>query len=232
MKSGSYGQFCPVAMAAELLCTRWTILIVRELLSGTTRFNDLRRGNPRVPPALLSQRLKALEVAGVVERNPVPSEPGVFEYRLTKSGLELRPLVESMGRWGHRWICSTISMNNLDAQLLMWDMRRNIAVDPSPRSRKIIEFNYPDAAPKDRKWWLVIEPDSPAQICSVDPGHDVDLYVTVPLGVMTAIWMGHETFAAALADDRLRFVGDTQLAVDLRKWLRLSWVVQQERQVA
>jgi DNA-binding HxlR family transcriptional regulator len=219
-------------MAAELLCTRWTMLIVRELLAGTTRFNDLRRGNPRVPPALLSQRLKALEEAGIVERSSIISDPGVMEYRLTKAGFELRPIVEAMGRWGYRWICSTASMEHLDASLLMWDMRRNITVDPVPTGRRVVEFNYPDASPNDRKWWLVIEPGTSPQICSIDPGHDVDLYVTVPLGVMTAIWMGHETFAAAIADDRLRFVGDTHLVDDLRKWLRLSWIAQQERQVA
>jgi DNA-binding HxlR family transcriptional regulator len=219
-------------MAAELICTRWTILIIRELLAGTTRFNDLRRGNPRVPPALLSQRLKALEEAGIVVRTSVPADPVVMEYGLTKAGMELRPIVEAMGRWGDRWICSTASADHLDAQLLMWDMRRNITVDSAPPARRIIEFHYPDAAPKDRRWWLVIEPGASTQICSIDPGHDVDLYVTVPLAVMTAIWLGRETFAAAIADDRLRFVGDSRLADDLRKWLRLSWIAQQKRYVA
>ena len=231
-RNGTYGQFCPVAMAAELLCTRWTILIIRELLAGTTRFNDLRRGNPRVPPALLSQRLKTLEQAGIVERTSVPGDPAVMEYRLSKSGLELRPIVETMGRWGYRWICASSSMEHLDAQLLMWDMRRNITVDPAPPGRRIVEFHYPDAAPKDRKWWLVIEPGAHPQICSIDPGHDVDLYVTAPLAVMTSVWMGYETFTASLADDRLRLVGDRSLAEDLRKWLRLSWLTRQDREAA
>src|SRR5437660_1539432 len=103
MAQGSYKQFCPVAMAAEILCTRWTIVLLRELIAGSTRFNDLRRGVPRMSPALLSQRLKDLEAAGIVRRAP-SRDAGVFEYRLTDRGHELRPIVEAFGIWGQRWI--------------------------------------------------------------------------------------------------------------------------------
>src|SRR5689334_7010279 len=113
MAQGSYKQFCPVAMAAEVLCTRWTVVLVRELVAGSTRFNDLRRGVPRMSPALLSQRLKQLEAAGIVCRMPCPGEPGVFEYRLTDRGRDLRPLVEAFGIWGQRWIETKLSMQNL-----------------------------------------------------------------------------------------------------------------------
>src|SRR5213082_3924651 len=102
MAQGSYKQFCPVAMAAEILCTRWTVLLLRELIAGSTRFNDLRRGVPRMSPALLSQRLKELEKAGIVAREASASEPGIFEYRLTPSGRELGPIVEGFGMWGQR----------------------------------------------------------------------------------------------------------------------------------
>ena len=232
MGERTYGQFCPVAMAAELLCTRWTMIIIRELLCGSTRFNELRRGMPRIPPALLSQRLKSLEEAGIVERTHVPGESGVMDYRLSKSGLELGGIVEGMGQWGQRWISSKASMERLDGALLMWDMRRNIKLDPQPDHRRVIQFFYDDAPVNDRRWWLVVEPGRPPQICSIDPGYDVDLYVTAPLGVMTAIWMGHEGFAKAIADDRLRLVGDSRLAEDLQKWLRLSGFAHEERQVA
>src|SRR5215467_9944014 len=100
MTQGSYNQFCPVAMAAEILCTRWTIVLLREFVAGSTRFNDLRRGVPRMSPALLSQRLKELEAAGVISRTRSKSEVGVFEYRLTASGEELKPLIEAFGIWG------------------------------------------------------------------------------------------------------------------------------------
>jgi DNA-binding HxlR family transcriptional regulator len=232
MKNGSYGEFCPVAMAAELLCTRWTMLIVRELVAGATRFNELRRGMPRVPPALLSQRLRALEEAGIVKRTSVPDEPEVLEYQLTDSGSELEPVVRMMGRWGQRWISSEATMERLDARLLMWNMRRTILVEPRPSCRQVVQFNFPDAPKNGRKWWLLAEPSGHGQVCALDPGYDVDLYVTLPLGLMTAIWMGHESFAAAVADDRLTLVGDRRLAQNLRNWLRLNPFAHEERQVA
>src|SRR5213078_1779979 len=102
MAAGSYKQFCPVAMAAEVLCTRWTVVLLRELIAGSTRFNDIRRGVPRMSPGLLSQRLKELEPAGILTRSASKSDPGIFEYRLTPSGLELGIIVEAFGMWGQR----------------------------------------------------------------------------------------------------------------------------------
>src|SRR5258707_15592786 len=110
MTIGSYQQFCPVAMAAEILCTRWTIILLREMFAGATRFNELRRGVPRMSPALLSRRLKELEGAGIVAREALASGPGVFEYQLTESGRELGPLVEAFGIWGQRRIESDLSL--------------------------------------------------------------------------------------------------------------------------
>src|SRR5215813_7088814 len=134
MAQGSYKQFCPVAMAAEILCTRWTILVIRELIAGSTRFNDLRRGVPRMSPALLSKRLKELEEAGIVRRVASPVESGVLEYHLTRSGKELGAVVESVGVWGQRWIQASLSLKKLDPSLLMWDMRRNL--DPTPMTKQ------------------------------------------------------------------------------------------------
>src|SRR5438046_1926183 len=104
MTQGSYRQFCPVAMASEILCTRWTMILLRELLGGSMRFNELRRGVSRMSPALLAQRLKDLEAAGIVSRTASPSQPGVSEYQLTKSGHDLRPVVEALGNWGQHWV--------------------------------------------------------------------------------------------------------------------------------
>ena len=120
MAQGSYRQFCPVAMAAEILCTRWTVLVLRELVAGSTRFNELRRGVPRMSPALLSQRLRELEAAKVISRTPSPTESGVFEYHLTAAGRELEPLVQAFGIWGQRWIESELSLQHLDAPLLVF----------------------------------------------------------------------------------------------------------------
>ncbi len=222
MAEQTYHQFCPVAMASELLCTRWTVVLLRELLCGPSRFNELRRGVPRMSPALLAQRLRELEEAGIVERRPSPRDRAVYEYQLTPAGQELRPVIEGMGRWGQRWISGALSLEKLDAQLLMWDMRRNLRIDPPPQDLKVIHFTYPDAPQRDRKWWLVVRPDEPVDLCSVDPGLDVDLYVRAELRAMTAIWMGLDTFAAARDGGRLTATGDERLASTMAKWLLLS----------
>ena len=228
----SYNQFCPVAMAAEVLCSRWTVVLLRELLAGSTRFNDLRRGLPRMSPALLSQRLKELEETGVVERRPVAGEPGIHEYALTDAGRELQPLVEAFGKWGQRWIPSKLSLEQLDANLLMWDMRRGLRFDPPPTRRLVIQFQYPDAPKRERSWWLIVEPDHPVDLCNVDPGHDVDLYVTSPLRTMTAIWMGIEKVRDARANDSLMLTGDRDLIDTMERWLGLSPFAVEERRVA
>jgi DNA-binding HxlR family transcriptional regulator len=222
MTVGSYKQFCPVAMAAEILCTRWTVVLLRELVAGSTRFNDLRRGVPRMSPALLSQRLKELEAAGIVAREPLASEPGVFEYRLTPSGKELSPIVEAFGIWGQRRIKADLSLQNLDAQLLMWDMRRNLNTTPMPRRRNVIQFIYPELAAAQRCWWLIVEPEAGVDLCSIDPGFDIDLYVSVDLKTMTAIWMGLDSVRAAIGSKRMMVTGDRNITSAMQSWLGLS----------
>src|SRR6185436_2508140 len=158
MTQVNYGQFCPVAMASEILGNRWTLVLLRELLAGSTRFNDLRRGVPRMSPALLSKRLKELEGAGIVERSKVTGESGVFEYRLTKSGRDLRAVVEAVGIWGQRWIETEASLDNLDPNLLMWDMRRNLDPRPMPTRRSVIQVIFADLPASHRNWWLIVQP--------------------------------------------------------------------------
>ena len=172
MAEGSYRQFCPVAMAAEVLCTRWTVVLLRELVAGSTRFNELRRGVPRMSPALLSRRLKDLEAAGIVAREASRSESGAFEYRLTASGRELGPIVEAFGIWGQRRIEADLSLQHLDVQLLMWDMRRNLNTTPMPRNRNVIQFVYPGLPAAQRSWWLIVDPEDGVDLCSIDPGLD------------------------------------------------------------
>ena len=226
MTQGSYQQFCPVAMAAEIICTLWTPLVLRELISGSTRFNDLRRGLPRMSPALLSQRLKELEAAGVVAR-----DAGGTDYRLTKSGRELEPLIMALGHWGHRWIEQDVSLENLDVSLLMWDMRRNLNATPLPQKRSVIQFQYPELPAARRHWWLLVDPKSGVDLCSIDPGFDVDLYVSTDLHTMTAIWMGFETVRAALRAQKILLTGERSLASNMQTWLGLS-VFAKERKLA
>jgi DNA-binding HxlR family transcriptional regulator len=222
MAEGSYKQFCPVAMASEILCTRWTVILLRELVSGSTRFNDLRRGVPRMSPALLSKRLKDLELSGVLMRVAVRDEPGIFEYHLTRSGHELNAVVMAIGTWGQRWIETTLSLKNLDPSLLMWDMRRNIDPTPIPKRRCVVQFQYPELSAARRDWWLVVEPSKDVDLCSVDPGFDVDLYVTSDLRTMTAVWMGLTSVREAVSNGKVLLTGNRQLAEDMQVWLKLS----------
>ncbi len=232
MADDGYGQFCPVSMAAEVLCSRWTLLVLRELLLGSARFNELRRGLPGMSPALLSKRLKDLESAGVIVRVPSETEPGVFEYRPTDSGRELRPIIEAIGVWGHRWVTTEATLKNLDPDLLMWDVRRNINPDPLPARRVVIEFMFNDRPAGERSYWLIVQPDQPVDLCTVSPAYDVDLYVATDLKTMTEIWLGYEAIEAALKAGRLMLTGDASLAADLRSWLRLSVFAGFEKRVA
>ena len=212
MTQGSYKQFCPVAMAAEILCTRWTVVVLREFTAGSTRFNDLRRGVPRMSPALLSRRLKELEAAGILSRRKITSEPGVSEYQLTAAGRELKPLVEAFGIWGQRWVEKELSLTHLDVSLLMWDMRRNLNPNPMPKRRSVIHVKFPELPAATRSWWLLVEPGTGVDLCSVDPGFDVDLYVSTDLKTMTAIWMGLENVRTAVSAERLLLTGDRRPA--------------------
>lgn len=222
MAQGSYKQFCPVAMAAEVLCSRWTVVLLRELVTGSTRFNDLRRGVPRMSPALLSQRLKDLEAADILRRIPSGTEPGVFEYHLTAAGRDLKPVVEAIGMWGQRWIETEPSLQQLDVSLLMWDMRRWLDPTPLPKLRRVIQFQYPELSPGQRLWWLLVGAETGVDLCSIDPGFDVDLYVSTDLRTMTAIWMGWDNVRNALRCKRMMLTGDAKLAAGMQAWLGLS----------
>jgi len=226
---GTYGQFCPVAMAAEVVCSRWTALVLRELLCGSTRFNDIRRGVPRMSPTLLSKRLKELERAGIIEMRETAS--GTTEYHMTEAGEDLRPVIMNLGMWGQRWVESQVTLKNLDPSLLMWDMRRWLNPTPIPPRRCTIKFDYFDLADNRRYWWLVVE-GRDVDLCGVDPGFEVDLYVRCPLRVMTAIWMGLAGVEGERAAGRLEVDGDPVMAKSMQAWLGLSPFAKEKKRVA
>jgi DNA-binding HxlR family transcriptional regulator len=220
MAQPSYKQFCPLAMAAELLCTRWTMVLLRELIAGSTRFNDLRRGVPKMSPTLLSRRLKELQAAGVIERRAVKAEKGVFEYHLTEAGEALGAVVDAMGLWGQKWIDKKQSLKNLDPSFLMWDMRRKLVAAPPPDRRTVIQFLYPELPIGKRTYWLVVEPHGEVDLCSADPGFEVDLYVSTNLRTMTAIWMGLTTLDKER--EKIKLAGTRDAARKMRAWLAVS----------
>ena len=210
-----YGQFCPVAMAAELLATRWTLVVLGEMLSGSTRFNEIHRGVPRMSTALLSKRLRELEKAGVLMREG-------SDYILTPAGRDLAPIIQGLGRWALRWVDTDCSLGNLDVRLLMWNMRRNLRPDPMPPRRVVVEFCYPSLAIDERHFWLIVAPGSEVDLCSIDPGHDVDLLVTADLRAMTSAWMGMSAFAEEIRATRIELDGDPALMASFTSWIGRS----------
>ena len=216
----SYGQFCPVAMALELLAERWTLLVVRELLSGARRFNDMSRGVPQMSRTMLSQRLKTLEDAGVVLRVPATSG-GTHEYCLTQAGKELEPIVLGLGKWGQRWASQEIKDEHLDASLLMWDMHRRVDVNAVPAGRVVVRFDFTDAPTTQRRYWLKLEDRQP-DVCFTDPGFDVQAILESDVRTLTEIWMGRIAFGQALRDKRLSITGKSTIVRQLPHWLMLN----------
>jgi DNA-binding HxlR family transcriptional regulator len=212
-----YGQFCPVAKAMEVLDERWTLLVVRELLLGSRHFNDLRRGVPKMSPALLSKRLKSLTRAGVVERAEID---GRTTYSLTECGKELAEVVDALGTWGVRWI-GELGEEDLDPHLLMWDMRRTIRVDALPRSRTTLAFRFDDVAPKAARWWLVVS-DGEADVCDFDPGYDVAGTVETSLRILTRIWRGDVGWSHALLDGSVAVSGPAEVRRAVPNWIGQS----------
>jgi DNA-binding HxlR family transcriptional regulator len=199
-----YGQFCPLAMAAEVFAERWTPLVLRELLYGVTRFNDLKRGVPLMSPSLLSQRLKQLQFAGLVEKKRGADGP---EYHLTPSGEQLRPVVEGLGAWGLRWLQHQTPDHNLDVSLLMWDMRRNLRRDVVPSDgRTVIEFRFAGVPSAKRQWWLVFD-QGEVDLCIKRPGFDVDLQVETNVRTLTEVWMGQLKLQKAIDSGALQLEG-------------------------
>lgn len=206
-KDKGYGQFCPVAMAAEILAERWTPLVVRELLCGSMRFNDLQRGLPRMSSALLSKRLKELEHSGIVDRQPAPKGRGSI-YRLTQPGQELLPILLGMGNWAQRWRRDElVDDDKLDPDLLMWDMRRRVDKSPIPNNRRfVIQFQFAGMPANRRLYWLMFERGE-TDVCVKHPGFDIDIFVNCPMRTMARIWLGHEAMDAVLRRDEMQLDG-------------------------
>ncbi len=214
----TYGQFCPLAQATQLLCERWTLIIVRELMAGSTRFSEFQRGAPLLSPTLLSTRLKQLVKAGVVEVHDAKTSP---TYHLTRAGRELRPIIEHLGIWGHRWVGANLSDGDLDAGLLMWDMRRSVDAQIFPRRRVVVQFEYPDAPQGAQDWWLVSE-SGDIDLCLHDSGFEVDVLIRCSLRTMTEVWTCRRPFNEAVKSHDINVMGDSKLASNLQTWLRSS----------
>lgn len=216
----SYGQFCPVATAAEVIGERWTPLIVRELVSGSQTFNEIRMGVARMSPTLLSTRLKALQKAGVVQRR---TQGKNVWYELTQAGEELKPVIMALGAWGQRWARSDMSRSHMDPGYLMWDIRRRIDTIFFPKERTVLLFEFINYTGKQRRWWLVIH-NGEIDLCRTDPGYDVQLLVLSDLCSLTKVWMGDLSLQKAVRERKVQITGDNKLKKNMKSWFTLSVV--------
>jgi DNA-binding HxlR family transcriptional regulator len=215
----TYGGFCPVAKAAEIIAERWTPLIVRELLTGSHRFHEIELGVPGIPHSLLVQRLRSLERAGIIERRTdAPSKRA--EYWLTAAGQELFAIVRTLGEWGQRWVNHEIGPEDTDPQLLMWDMHRRIHLDRLPARRVVVQFELHGAKPS--RYWLVLEQPEPS-VCLKDLGFEVDLFVTADTVALHHVWMGRMTLADAMRQGLVEITGPRDLVRAFPDWLALNF---------
>lgn len=223
-----YGLLCPLACACEILEPRWTIQILTELWNGSTRFNDIRKGLGNISSALLSRRLKEMEAFGLVERVENKAK-GTVDYFRTQKAINLEPAMDALAKWAQCNIEAEIALSGADASSIMWGVRRKIDLAELPRRRAVIRFHFrDDPPPKYPHYWFVVEPgaDLP-ELCCVDPGRDVDLYVETGVVSLGAIIEGRSTIEREKERGSLFLSGDPGLARNMNRWLRTSvWAVE------
>jgi DNA-binding HxlR family transcriptional regulator len=214
-----YGQFCPISKAVEILGDKWTLLIVRELLMGGRRYSELQRGLSQISPTMLSKRLDSLERYGLVLKKKIQNQKG-YEYFPTRSCSELLPIIKSLGDWGMRWAQSNLTEKDYDVELLMLYLQRSVIPENLVGDETVIRFKFTDIK-EFPDWWMVVE-NNKVDLCTNDPGKDVDVYFTTTVKTMVDVWMGWSTYRKAIAQDELKLVGPKALINNVSTWMEDS----------
>lgn len=213
-----YGQYCPVALGSEVLADRWTPLIMRELVLGSTRFNDIERGLPGISRSLLAQRLRHLERKGVLERVPAAAGRG-SEYHLTEAGAELEPVIQALGEWAVRWLFDDPEPRQVDPVTLTWWLHRRVDGPRLPDERVVIELDY--EGPDGTTIWLVLDRGEPS-VCTKPPGFETDLLLTTEPVAFMRVFSGIETIDEAVASGTVRLEGAPRLRRAFGSWFLWS----------
>ncbi len=221
----SYGEFCPVAKAMEILDERWTLLVIRELLSGSRRFGEILNGVRRIPRSVLANRLEHLERAGLLLR--VQGANG-NEYEPTDAARALQDVVVGLGLWSRRWAHRTIREDELDPTLLVWDMQRRIDKKRAPADLVVVRFDFFEQKRGYVRYWLKID-HGRGEVCMTNPGLPETLVVHTTPRVLAEVWMGHRDFAAALRSGEIKVEGPEPLARSFPAWFYLNIFVELER---
>lgn len=224
-----YGQYCPLALATELLCRRWTVLVVSRLLDGCTTFNEIHRGVPRISPSLLSQRLAELADAGIVKRRKCGRHNG-HVYELTDAGRDLNDIVDRLAVWGQHW-ARDMEMDDLDPGFLAWSMHLRLNTEAMPPGHTVLQFEFTGAPADCRRFWLVVT-DGAVDMCLKHPGFETDLLVEADLRTFVEAWRGFRDLESEIRAGRIRLTGPRELKRGLPKWLLLSSLSPYPRQRA
>lgn len=227
-KSASYGQYCPLALAAELLCRRWTILIVSRLIDGCTTFNEIHRGVPKISPSLLSTRLSELEHAGIVKRRKISNE-NRYRYEPTEAALDLTDLIDKMAIWGQQW-SRDMRMEDLDPAFLAWSMSLRMNTAAMPPGRTVVEFEFSGTPTEFRRFWL-INNDGKVDMCLKDPGHETNLHVRCDIRRFVEVWRGFRDLRQEVRSGNIRLTGPRQLISSFPDWLLLSALAPYRRRI-
>ena len=215
-----YGQFCPVAKASEILGERWTLLIIRDLLRGITRFNEFQRNLSMISPTLLNKRLKSLEEQGLIMKKAIPGQRR-SEYQPTPMCMELGPIVMDLGEWGMRWARGRMDENELDVELLMSDIKLQFRPEHLPAGQTVVHFQFPELKQFNR-WWIMVKTGEEVDLCCDDPGCEVDVYITADLRTMVEVHMGDRTLRDARESGKVRVQGPSILLRNISEWLGLN----------
>jgi len=218
-----FGQFCPIAKAMEVLGEKWTVLILREVLMGSSRFNQLQRGLSLISPAVLTKRLNSLAEYGLIYKTKLPGQKG-HEYLPSPSAKELLPIFIDLGGWGMRWTRSHLTSLDYDVEFLMLYLQRSVKPENLPGRTTVIRFNFTDFEAQP-SWWLVVSGDQ-VDVCVLDTGREVDVYFTSTIKCLSDIWMGETTYRKEIAEGNLKLVGNRALTQNVTSWLSLCQFVE------
>ena len=218
MTGKSYGLLCPISKACEILQPRWTIQILTELWSGTTRFNDIRRGVGRISASLLSKRLKEMEYAGLIRRVE-DKAAGTVDYVRTEKGIELEDALNALAVWGLRNIDAEMALFDTDISTMMWQMRRWIVADALPKRRTVIRFHFTDRDAAYNRYWMVSQPSSSLELCTSDPGLDIDLFFETTSVALGGALTGRTSFAREISKGSIFLSGNARLIKTINRWL-------------
>lgn len=225
-RSRSYGQYCPLALATELLCRRWTVLVVSRLLDGCTTFNEIHQGVPRISPSLQSTRLSELEHAGIVIRKK-PARRARHTYELTDAGKDLDDIVNQLAIWGQHWARDN-ELEDLDLAFIAWSMSLRIDTNAMPPGQTVLEFEFSGAPTEFKRFWLV-NTDRKIDMCLKHPGLETDLLIKADLRRFVETWRGFRNLRTEISSSRIRLTGPRDLKKAFPSWLQLSSLAPFER---